>query len=636
MLDQRSQARAVAPARGRTRTGAQKPAGRDGSLRWIIRQLDLSRGRGAAISLFAILAAVAGVVAPILFGAITNVIVDGTVGDATMNWGLLWTLLAVQVGVFVAAAAFGLAQGQLLTVAVQRSVAGLRARIEDKIHRLPLRYFENTKRGSLVSKLTAHTDNAATVIAPVLVTVPTNALTLVVVTAVLFVISPVLACVALVAAPVSALAAVLLARRARPHLEARWTTTAALTGHIEEELSARRMLQAYNAEATAARRFDDLNGRLFSSIRSAQWIGGSLPSVLTAVNALVFLVLAVLGGIMVVDRHLSLGAAQVVVVFAQQLTSAVRELAGFVTKVQSGTVSASKVREVLEAPEDAGVDTGVPVPTSSGRHQLPPEVVFDDVGFAYEEDNPVLDSVSFRMAPGTTTAVVGTTGSGKTTLTNLLQAFYIPSHGSITIDGVDLAELGPQQVRADMAVVTQEPWLFTGTVRENIAFGIDDGQAVDTALDDSHVAQIVAALPNGIDTVIGQESENLSAGEKQLVTVARAIAASPRILILDEATSAADPRTELLVQRALHRLRAGTTTLLITHRMATAALADTIVVLDDRVIAEAGTHQELIAAGGIYARRCGLAPDGGPGDATRDDEGADGSSPNGPDTGSNP
>lgn len=633
MLDQRSQAPAVGP-KGK-QASADRPTARrrDGSLRWIVRQLDLSRGRGAAISLFAILAAVGGVVAPILFGAVTNVIVDGAVGDATMNWGLLWTLLAIQVGVFVAAAVCSLAQGRLLTVAVQRSVAGLRARIEDKIHRLPLRYFENTTRGVLVSKLTAHTDNAATVIAPVLVTVPTNALTLVVVTAVLFVISPVLACVALVAAPVSALAAVLLARRARPHLESRWTTTAALTGHIEEELSARRMLQAYNAEPTAARRFDDLNDKLFSSVRSAQWIGGSLPSVLTAVNALVFLILAVLGGIMVVDGHLSLGAAQVVVVFAQQLTSAVRELAGFVTKVQSGTVSASKVREVLEAPEDAGADTDRPVPVSSGRHQLPPEIVFDDVGFAYEEDNPVLDSVSFRMAPGTTTAVVGTTGSGKTTLTNLLQAFYAPSRGSITIDGVDLVELGPHRVRAAMAVVTQEPWLFTGTVRENIAFGIEDGHAVDAALTDSHVAQIVAALPDGIDTVIGQESENLSAGEKQLVTVARAIAASPKILILDEATSAADPRTELLVQRALHRLRAGTTTLLITHRMATAALADEIVVLDDRVIAEAGTHQELLAAGGIYARRCGLAP----ADATAgDDESVSGSSPSGPDARSDP
>ena len=255
------------------------------------------------------------------------------------------------------------------------------------------------------------------------------------------------------------------------------------------------------------------------------------------------------------------------------------------------------------------------------------------MGFAYEEDNPVLDSVSFRMAPGTTTAVVGTTGSGKTTLTNLLQAFYAPSRGSITIDGVDLVELGPHRARADMAVVTQEPWLFTGTVRENIAFGIEDGRAVDAALTDSHVAQIVAALPEGIDTVIGQESENLSAGEKQLVTVARAIAASPKILILDEATSAADPRTELLVQRALHRLRAGTTTLLITHRMATAALADEIVVLDDRVIAEAGTHQELLAAGGIYARRCGLAP----ADATAgDDASVSGSSPSGPDARSDP
>nr|WP_223205276.1 ABC transporter ATP-binding protein [Gordonia jinghuaiqii] len=587
-------------------------------MRWLVGQLALSRRRGLAISLLAILAAVGGVVAPILFGAITNVIVDGTVGNGSMDWNLLWTLLGIQIVVFVAVAGFSLIQGQLLTIAVQRSVAGLRERIEDKIHRLPLRYFEGTNRGTLVSKLTAHTDNAATVIAPVLVTVPTNALTLVVVAAVLFVISPLLACVALIAAPVSAVAAVMIARRARPHLETRWTTTAALTGHIEEELSARRMLQAYNAEPIAAQRFDALNTKLFGSVRSAQWTSGTLPPVLTAVNAVVFLILAVLGGIMVVDGSLSLGAAQVVVVFSQQLTSAVRELAGFVTKVQSGTVSAGKVREVLEAPDDvAGApasDAEHPAPVTGGRHQRPPEIIFDGVGFAYEEDNPVLDSVSFRMAPGTTTAVVGTTGSGKTTLTNLLQAFYTPTHGSITIDGADIAELGPQRVRADMAVVTQEPWLFTGTVRENIEFGMDSGENVAEALDDSHVAQIVAALPQGIDTMIGQESENLSAGEKQLVTVARAIAASPKILILDEATSAADPRTELLVQRALHRLRAGTTTLLITHRMATAELADAIVVLDDRVIAEAGTHEELIAAGGIYARRCGMSansPDAG-------------------------
>lgn len=577
-------------------------------------QLHLSRRRAVAISSCAILGAVGSVAAPLLYGAITNAIVDGATGDdAVMDWQLLGRLLGAQVLIFVAVAAFAFLQGQLLTATVQRSVGKLRARVEDKIHRLPLRYFEATRRGELVSKLTAHTDNAATVIAPVLITVPTNLMILVVVTTVLFVISPLLATVSLIAAPVSAAAAVVIAKRARPHLEERWTTTAKLTGHIEEELSARRMLQAYNAEAVSAKRFTDLNTRLFGAVRSAQWVGGTLPPVLTAVNALVFLVLAVIGGIMVVDGDLSLGAAQVVVLFSQQLTNAVRELAGFVTKVQSGTVSAAKVREVLQQPDDIG-DDAASTDRDIRRGAGPPEIVFDGVGFEYEAGHPVLESVSFRMEPGTTTAIVGSTGSGKTTLTNLLQAFYTPTHGTITIDGTDIAELGPRGARRYMGVVTQEPWLFTGTVGENIAFGSRAGQSAaattDQALADSHVGQIVAGLPDGIDTVIGQESENLSAGEKQLVTVARAIAAGPQILILDEATSAADPRTELLVQRALQRLRAGTTTLLITHRMATAALADAIVVLEDGKVVEAGTHDELLRAGGIYARRC--APTGGP------------------------
>ena len=589
-------------------------ARRDGSLKWLMRQLHLSRGRAVAISLFAVTASLGAVVGPILFGAITNVIVDGTTGADGMDWGLLWTLLGVQTVIYLVVACLTFAQGQMLTIAVQRSVAGLRTRIEDKVHRLPLRYFESNNRGVLVSKLTAHTDNAATVIAPVLVTVPTNVLTLLVVTVVLFVVSPLLAVVALVAAPVSAAVSVVVARKARPFLETRWTTTAALTGHIEEELSARRMLQAYNAEPLARRRFDALNGKLFGSTRSAQWAAGTLAPVLGAINAVVFLILAVLGGIMVVDGALSLGAAQVAVIFSQQLSSAVRELAGFVTKVQSGTVSANKVREVLDEPEDVGPgggeagsdEPGSDGPGDAGRHRRPPEIVFDEVAFAYDENTPVLGSVSFRMAPGTTTAIVGSTGAGKTTITNLLQAFYRPTAGSITIDGDDTADLGPLRVRDGMAVVTQEPWLFTGTVRENIAYGMSDDGAVDRAVHDGHLDQIVATLPQGIDTVIGQESENLSAGEKQLVTVARAIAASPRILILDEATSAADPRTELLVQRALQRLRAGTTTLLITHRMATAALADQIVVLEDGAIVEAGSHDELISAGGIYARRCGV------------------------------
>ncbi|WP_168701348.1 ABC transporter ATP-binding protein [Gordonia paraffinivorans] len=581
-----------------------------GSLRWLMAQLRIGRARAATISLCAIGATGGGVLATMLFGAVTNVIVDGTVGDgAVMDWKRLWTLLGIQLAVYLLAASLTYTQGQPLTRAVQRSAAMLRTRIEDKIHRLPLRYFEQTSRGALVSRLTAHTDNASTVIAPVLVTVPTNALTLVVVTAVLFVLSPVLALVALVAGPVSAALASCISRRSRPHQETRWTTTAALAGHIEETLSARRMLQGYNAEAVAARRFDALNERLFRSERSAQWTAGTLAPVLAAINAVVFLILAVLGGLMVVDGTLSLGAAQVAIIFAEQLTNAVRQLAGFVTKIQSGTVSASKVREVLEAPDDDAVQSrpeggGVEY---MGRHRNPPEIVFRDVSFAYSADAPVLKGVNLRLRSGTTTAIVGSTGAGKTTLTNLLQAFYRPTTGSITIDGEDVAGLGAHRARAGMAVVTQEPWLFTGTVRENIAYGVAaDETAVARAVHDGHLDQIVAALPDGLDSVIGQESENLSAGEKQLVTVARAIAASPRILILDEATSSADPRTELLVQRALNRLRTGTTTLVVTHRMATAALADQVAVLEAGEIVEVGSHDELLAAGGVYAHRCGI------------------------------
>jgi len=598
-------------------TTSQKDASGLKTLSWLLAQIQVSRPRMAVVSALAIASTIGTLAAPIVLGGATNVIVSGTTGlgdiePGAMDWDLLWILITVATAVYLISYVCTLSQGLLLTTTVQISIARLRARVSELIPRVPIGFTESTQRGALMSKATTHIDNATTVLGPLFVSLPVNLLTAVFTTAVLFWISPLLAAIILVSAPVSAGVAMLVAARAKRHLQTQWKATAALSGSFEEELTARQMVKAYDADDLVRGRFTALNDTLFTSMRSAQWAAGTLAPVLTCLNAIVFLVLAVVGGVQVINGQLSLGAAQVVVVFAAQLAGSVKELASFLPRIQSGAVSAGQVRELLLTPTetDPAVDAGQLPALPDG----PPQIDFDAVGFGYQPDTPVLHEVSFSMPPGTTTAIVGTTGSGKTTLTSLLQCFYTPDSGSIRIDGTDVTELGRAGLRSMLAAVAQEPWLFTGSVGDNVAYGLresgdDDDRAarelrLAEAIVDSHVGQIVSVLPDGLDTVVGHDGDNLSAGELQLVTVARAIAARPRILVLDEATSSADPRTELLIQRALLKLRSTTTTLLITHRLATAALADRIVVLEAGRVVECGTHHELMVAGGSYAQRC--------------------------------
>ena len=584
---------------------------RRGAYWWLLEQLPLRRRSAVAITAAAIAAAAGSVCAPLLYARITDVIVDATQRESTMNWQLLWWLVAIQALVYLGVYGSTVAQGWLLTAAVARSAHLLRSRIEAKIHRMPVDLLASSARGAMISKVTAHTDNATTVLTPVLVTLPTSLLTVCAVTVLMFTISPQLALIALSAAPVSAVVAVSVARRARPHLSSQWDATADLTAHVEESLSLRRTITAYQAQPLVSGRFDAINDRLLHTVRRAQWISGSLGPLVTAVNAVVFLALAFVGGVQVINGSISLGETQAAILFAQQLSTGMRSLAGVFGRIQSGVVAASSVREVLEAPEEGDDD---PVHRARNREDrpgpervagtrgactqhAPPRIELCGVGFGNEPNTPVLRTLDLTLQPGTTTALVGSTGSGKTTLVRLLQRFHAPDAGTIMIDGVDVTTQSRDDTRALMAVVPQEPWLFAGTVgrirqREH---AISDPTLA------GHLADLVAALPDGLSTRIGDETAELSVGEKQLTTAARAIAARPRILILDEATSHADPRTELLIHRALTDLRRHTTTLVITHRPATAARADAIAVLDAGHVLESGTHQELLRHQGPYA-----------------------------------
>ncbi|PSJ29875.1 multidrug ABC transporter ATP-binding protein [Streptosporangium nondiastaticum] len=508
---------------------------------------------------------------------------------------LLWVLL-----IYVGASLFGLVQARIATTVVQRAVFRLRRRVEEKLGRLPLSYFDKQPRGEVLSRATNDIDNIAQTLQQTMSQIVTSLLTIAGVLAVMFWISWLLALVALVTVPVSVVVATKIGKRAQPQFVAQWKTTGKLNAHIEEMYTGHALVKVFGREKESAEIFRKENEDLFQAGFKAQFISGVIQPAMMFIGNLNYVLVAVVGGLRVASGALSIGDVQAFVQYSRQFSQPLTQVASMANLVQSGVASAERVFELLDAEEQSADPADAPKPD-----RVRGEVAFEQVSFRYEPDKPLIEDLSLTVRPGQTVAIVGPTGAGKTTLVNLLMRFYEVGGGRITLDGTDIAAMSREELRSHIGMVLQDTWLFGGTIADNIAYGAPAGTSMEkivAAAKATHVDRFVRTLPDGYDTVIDDEGSNVSVGEKQLITIARAFLAEPEILVLDEATSSVDTRTEVLIQQAMGRLRTGRTSFVIAHRLSTIRDADVILVMESGRIVEQGTHDALLEAGGAYAR----------------------------------
>ncbi|WP_326555620.1 ABC transporter ATP-binding protein [Micromonospora sp. NBC_01813] len=509
----------------------------------------------------------------------------------------LGQVLAWALGLYIAASLLSWLQGYLLNGVVQRAVLRLRAEVEEKLHRLPLPYFDRQPRGELLSRVTNDIDNISQSLQQTLSQLLTSLLTVVGVLVMMVWISPLLAIVALLAVPLSVLVTQQIAKRSQKLFIAQWTHTGELNGQIEEAFTGHELVKVFGRQGEVEATFAAKNDELFRASFGAQFVSGIIMPSMMFIGNLSYVAIAVVGGLRVTSGQLSLGDVQAFIQYSRQFTQPLTQVASMANLLQSGVASAERVFDLLDAPEQT------PDPDPAARLDRPHgRVEFEAVSFRYAPDQPLIDDLSLVAEPGQTVAIVGPTGAGKTTLVNLILRFYELDAGRITLDGVDVTTLRRADLRGQVGMVLQDTWLFGGTIRDNIAYGNPDASEAEIlrAAQATFVDRFVRSLPDGYDTVLDEEGSNVSAGEKQLITIARAFLSDPSLLILDEATSSVDTRTEVLLQQAMAALRADRTSFVIAHRLSTIRDAHLILVLDGGRIVEQGSHPQLLAAGGAY------------------------------------
>ena len=539
------------------------------------------------------------VIGPKLLGEATNIIVDGVQSGQGIDFDELHRQLLIVMAVYGASFLLSYTQAYVLAGVVQRSMFALRQSVERKLNHLPLSYIDRQPRGDLLSRVTNDIDNLSQSLQQTVSQILTSILTLLGVTIMMFTISPLLALVALTTVPISVLLMKSIGGKARPRFMAQWRHTGDLNAQAEEVFSGHAIVKSFGRQREAEARFRADNDQLYDASFAAQFIASLIQPAMLFMGNIQYILISVVGGLQISSGSLSIGGMQAMIQYARQFSQPLTHLASMAATFQSGIASLERVLELLDAEEQSPEqEVTTNPPAVKGR------VVFEDVHFAYDPDKPLITGLNVTADPGETVAIVGPTGAGKTTLVNLIMRFYDLDSGRITLDGRDIASFPRDELRSDIGMVLQDTWLFGGTIRENLRYGNPDAtdEEIYEAARVTYVERFVHSLPDGYDTMINDEGDNISTGEKQLMTIARAFLNNPSILILDEATSSVDTRTEVLIQEAMNALRANRTSFVIAHRLSTIRGADVILVMEDGQIVEQGNHDSLLEAHGAYWR----------------------------------
>lgn len=592
------------PLGGQMGIPAQKARDFKGTVQRLLGYLKPRRFRLLTVLIMAVLSTVFSIVSPKILGKATTKLFEGVmmkynhVPGAKVDFEYIVQILLLLIGLYIFSAFFSYLMQYIMAGVAQKTVFDIRNDVSDKLARLPLKFFDSRTHGEILSRVTNDVDNISSTLQQSLTQLISSIVTIIGILIMMLTISPLMTLIALVTLPLSFIVTAMIARRSQKYFAAQQKELGILNGHVEEMYTGHQIIKAFGRENESIARFDEINQRLYHAGWKAQFVSGIIFPLMNFISNIGYVLVCVVGSILVMKNKIEIGDVQAFIQYSRQFTHPIIQTANIANILQSTVASAERVFELLDEVEQ------IPDREDAQRIDFPKgEVRFQNVQFGYKEDVTLMEDMNIDVKPGQTIAIVGPTGAGKTTLVNLLMRFYEINAGKITVDGVDIRDLKRGDLRTLFGMVLQDTWLFNGTIRDNIAYGRAGAteEEIVRAAKAAHADHFIRTLPDGYNTILNEEASNISQGQKQLLTIARAILAEPAILILDEATSSVDTRTELLIQKAMTALMKGRTSFVIAHRLSTIRDADLILVMNNGSIIETGSHHELLANGGFYA-----------------------------------